>query len=160
MSAFHRERLGLYQPLVPEIPRENAQPISALLRLAAIWIENSQPEVTGFASERAHQDAIRSDTVMAVADQLDTSFVKIVFRFGKRYDQIVISKCVVFCIFHLLISSVGITCCNGAYWDNLHMHPSVRLFSIYLAQKASVTSQRSGVSKSFTLARIPSEMLP
>jgi hypothetical protein len=63
------ERLLLDPPFVPEVARENAQAIAALLKFTSIGVEKLQTEITFRVFEGAEQNPIRSDTVMTITYQ-------------------------------------------------------------------------------------------
>src|SRR5207244_2122471 len=74
-SGFHESGRRLHGELlsgdkfaVPKIAREDAQAVTAFLRLAAVGIENAQRALRAIRRERAKQDAVRADAEIAVAN--------------------------------------------------------------------------------------------
>src|SRR2546423_1517604 len=57
----------LHKFLNEEVTTENAQAVAALLRLAAIGVENAQPKRRALRSERAVENSIRTHAEVAMA---------------------------------------------------------------------------------------------
>src|SRR5439155_12709079 len=88
------------QLAVPEIARENPQPIAALLRLGSVRIKDPQRESRLFGGQRPPENAIGADAKIAMADPF-------YFLWGQRAwkilwidDQIIIAQSVVFAELH------------------------------------------------------------
>ena len=67
----HREDLALRVAVIPEVLREDAQAIARLLRLAAVRVQDAQPEVRPVPRRHEEQDPVRAGAPVAVADTLD-----------------------------------------------------------------------------------------
>jgi hypothetical protein len=67
----HREDLALRVPVIPEVLREDAQAIARLLRLAAVRVQDAQPEIRPVPPRHEEQDPVRARAPIAVADPLD-----------------------------------------------------------------------------------------
>src|SRR6266699_3824783 len=65
-----RERWLLRTAALPEILREDPQAVSRLLRLAAVGIEDAQPEIGALAGDE-QQDAVGAHAPVPIADALD-----------------------------------------------------------------------------------------
>src|SRR5262249_32803646 len=65
-----REGRLLRAPALPEVLREDSQPVAGLLRLAAVGIEDAQPEV-GARRGPEQENAVRADAPVPVADAGD-----------------------------------------------------------------------------------------
>jgi endonuclease/exonuclease/phosphatase (EEP) superfamily protein YafD len=66
----HRERLRPAEPQIEEAAREDPQPVAALLRLAAVGVEDPYPERARRVARRAPEDPVRAHPEVAVADPL------------------------------------------------------------------------------------------
>src|SRR5262249_17482507 len=55
---------------LPEVLREDPEPVAGLLGLASVWVEDAEPDV-GDARVGPEQDAVRSDAPVAMADPAD-----------------------------------------------------------------------------------------
>src|SRR5262249_30479470 len=55
---------------LPEILREDPEPVAGLLRLAAVRVEDAQPEL-GALARYEQQDAVRADAPVPIADSHD-----------------------------------------------------------------------------------------
>ena len=77
-ARFHHAALSLDGELfvfdqlpVPEITREDAQPIAALFRLAAVRIENAQRKPRLIRRQRPQQNPVRSDAKVPMTNHFD-----------------------------------------------------------------------------------------
>src|SRR5262249_23517249 len=64
---IHREGWLLRASALPEVLREDPEPVAGFLRLAAVGVEDAQPEV---GARRGHEqeNAVRADAPVPVAD--------------------------------------------------------------------------------------------
>jgi hypothetical protein len=61
----------------PCILAEKSGEFPFFFHLAAVGIEDAQPEVASLAFEGAEQNAIRADAIIAVADAMNPGFVQL-----------------------------------------------------------------------------------
>src|SRR4029077_13558005 len=66
----HDERRRRHQAAIEEAAREDAHAVAALLGLSAVGVEDAQAEAT-LGGQRARQQAVRADAVVAIADPPD-----------------------------------------------------------------------------------------
>src|SRR5262249_43640896 len=86
-----RER-GLLRPaVVPEELGEDAQPVTRLLRLAAVRVEDTQAEI-GARARHQEQDAIRADAPVPVADPADRLGRKRAWKIALVHDDVVVAE--------------------------------------------------------------------
>ena len=91
-----RERILVNQAPIPEIPRENPQAVPAFFCFTAIRIENSQRKITFRSIKRSPKDAIRTNTIIAMANQFYLRRFQLAPKISRIKHDIVITESVVF----------------------------------------------------------------
>lgn len=99
-SRTHREESVGNEPSIPEVPGEYPQSVTALLRLRAIWVVDTEPKGAIAAPRLMQQYAIRSDPEVPVADALDHRFRERLGELCRLHYEVVVSKGVVAGEFH------------------------------------------------------------
>src|SRR5206468_3766891 len=90
---LHREGRRLRAPPVPEVLREDPEPVAGLLRLAPVRVEDAEAEV-GAQAGHAEEDPVGADPPVPVTDRPDRAGGQRLAQIGLVDDDVVVAEAV------------------------------------------------------------------
>ena len=104
-KSFYGEWVLMHQTVIPEIARKDAKAIPALLRFAAVRVQDSEAEITGVTAKRAEKYSIGPNAIVTVTNEPHLPWVKVLADILWTDHYVIISEAVVLDVFHFLPSN-------------------------------------------------------
>lgn len=104
-KSFYGEWVLMHQTVIPEIARKDAKAIPALLRFAAVRVQDSEAEITGVTAKRAEKYSIGPNAIVTVTNEPHLPWVKVPTDIRWTDHYVIIFEAVVLDVFHVLPSN-------------------------------------------------------